>query len=88
MSDVGETFNALKKHSQEKRASNREQSAQMLENKEIPFEEKNHGAHLIVEGVDCYIDFWPGTGRWITRNGERGFGVKNLIKYVEGGGDQ
>lgn len=83
MGDVGETFNAMKKAGQEKRASNREQSPQLLEAAGIPFEVKNMGAHLIVEGNDCYIDFWPGTGRWISRKGERGFGVRNLIKHID-----
>lgn len=60
----------------------RKQSTQLLNDAKIPFEIKNNGAHLIVEGNECYIDFWPGTGKWITRNGKRGFGVRNLINYI------
>lgn len=82
MGDVGDTFNALKKSRQDKRASNREQSPQMLEAAGILFEIKNMGAHLIVEGDQCYIDFWPGTGKWKSRNGKEGFGVRNLINYI------
>lgn len=85
MSDeLSETYKALREHSQNKRANNREQSAEYLTKAEIPFTEKNGGAHLIVEGRNCFIDFWPGTGKWITRNGEKGFGVRNLVKYITG----
>jgi len=38
---------------------------------------------LIVDGPDDLIDFWPGTGRWKTRDGVDGFGVKSLINYME-----
>jgi hypothetical protein len=82
MGDVGDTYNAMKKAGQDKRSSNREQSPKMLEAAGIPFEVKNMGAHLIVEGSECYIDFWPGTGRWASRKGNAGFGVRNLIKYI------
>lgn len=68
--------------SQMKRGNNREQSAILLEQAGIVFTSNNYGAHLIVEGTDCFIDFWPGTGRWKTRRGTVGFGVKNLIKLI------
>ena len=79
MKDV---FNAMKEHSQEKRRTNRVQCTQALTKAGVMFEEKNNGAHLIVEGNDCFIDYWPGTGRWKTRNGEKGFGVRNLISHL------
>ena len=85
MGDMGELFNAMKEKSKERRSSHREQSPKMLKGANIPFESKNGGAHLIVEGFECYIDFWPGTGKWISRNGKKGFGVRNLIKYIETG---
>lgn len=85
MGDMGEVFNAMKENSKERRASHREQSPKMLDGAGIPFESKNGGAHLIIKGSDGYIDFWPGTGKWISRNGKRGFGVRNLIRYVDHG---
>lgn len=84
MGDVGEMYNAMYKDSKKRRASHRENSPVLLENAGIPFVVKNHGAHLIVEGKNCFIDFWPGTGKWIIRKGGRGFGVKNLIKLING----
>lgn len=81
-SEMGEIFNALKKERQEKRASNRENSAEYLRERGIPFVEKNGGAHLIVEGKECFIDFWPGTGKWSSRCGNKGFGVRNLVAFI------
>ena len=61
----------------------RENSADYLAQREIPFVSKNGGAHLIVEGKDCFIDFWPGTGKWHSRCGKKGFGVRNLVAFIE-----
>ncbi len=80
MGDVGETFNLLKQQSKEKREKNRKSSTELLTEKAIEFESKNIGAHLVVTGKDCLIDFWPGTGKFITRTGKKGRGVFNLIK--------
>lgn len=83
MGDLGDDYRAMNADEQAKRASNREQSAQYLTKHDILFESKNNGAHLIVEGNDGYIDFWPGTGKWKTRKGKSGFGVRNLVKYID-----
>lgn len=82
---MGEVFNAMKEDSKNRRADNRQQSAEMLKGAGIPFESKNGGAHLIVEGSECFIDFWPGTGKWHSRDGAKGFGVRNLIKHINKG---
>jgi hypothetical protein len=84
MSDMGDDFRAMKIHSQQKRAGNRDSSAQLLKEKDIHFTSNNGGAHLIVEGNDGFIDFWPGTGRWNDRKGTKGFGVMNLIRHIKG----
>ena len=84
MSDMGDDFNALKKMKQEKRASNREDSATILSRAGVIFESKNIGAHLIVFAGKKTVDFWPGTGLWIPRGDKlRRRGVRELIKYVE-----
>lgn len=82
MGDMADDFRALNKHRQEKRANNRESSAEYLEVRGIPFTVKNGGAHLIVEGKECFIDFWPGTGKWHSRCGKKGFGVRNLCEFI------
>jgi len=85
MSDQVEAYQDHREASREKRAGNRESSAQILTDKGIEFERKNMGAHLIVSGSDCLIDFWPGTGKFIARNGNKGRGVFNLIKLCNQG---
>jgi len=81
-SDMAEFWRDVKEARQEKRANNRASSAALLAEAGVPFASKNMGAHLIVEGKDCFIDFWPGTGKWISRNGQKGFGVRNLLSHI------
>ena len=80
MGDMGDMYNLFAKDRKEKRGSNNRYSTQLLIDSGIKFESKNNGVHLIVEGIKCKIDFWPSTGKFITRNGKRGRGVFNLIK--------
>lgn len=77
-------WRSYREASQQKRANNREQSAEYLRQHGIPFTTNNYGAHLIVEGHTCFIDFWPGTGKWHSRDGTKGFGVRNLVNHIKG----
>ena len=85
MSESGDLYREMRKHSQRRRAHNRESSAMLLETNGISYIRKNRGAHLIVTASKGHIiDFWPGTGRWISRKrGKRGFGVRKLIAFIE-----
>ena len=82
-SEDSEMWKVYKRMRKEKRASNRESGAIHLFNAGIRFTEHNNGAHLIVEGKTCLIDYWPGTGRWNSRDGTKGFGIRNLLEYVK-----
>lgn len=83
MGDMGGDFNALKKMRQEKRASNRDDSAVMLTEAGIKYEAKNLGAHLIVEAGAKKVDFWPGTGLWMVRGqAAKHRGVRKLMEFV------
>ena len=82
MSNLGDDYRAMNAAGASKRASNRDQSAIYLTERDIVFSSNNSGAHLIVEGNSGYIDFWPGTGKWIVRKGRKGFGVKNLVNFI------
>lgn len=81
-----EMWREYKKMRQSKRADNREQSAKLLRDAGVVFVSKNEGAHLIVEGPNGFIDFWPGTGKWHVRGipVEIGFGVRGLINLING----
>lgn len=81
MSDMAETFNAMREHSKEKRASNRDRSTEILVLAGIPFVSKNNGAHLVV--AERY-DFWPGTGLWIERGtSKKHRGIRSLVQRIK-----
>ncbi|MDN7481889.1 hypothetical protein QZM38_13750 [Burkholderia orbicola] len=72
---------------QQRRARNREQSNLLLRENGYDFDERNGAAHLIVRTARGTIDFWPGTGKWITRFEINGLqvedrGVFNLMKFA------
>jgi hypothetical protein len=68
-----------------KRASNREDSPKLLDEAGVTYTVHNLGAHLIVDGPECVVDFWPGTGKWIVRaGGPTGRGVLPLLKFLKG----
>lgn len=72
-------FNEYRKVKQEKRAVNRDSSAEVLRAKGVDFTTNNEGF-----ADNLTVDFWPGTGKWIVRGGKKaGRGVFNLLK--EGG---
>lgn len=69
--------------SKERRARNRESSAEILKSIGVEFESKNGGAHLVIRLPDRMIDFWPGTGTFIDRKTNyHGRGVFNLTKRM------
>ncbi|MBC7602757.1 MAG: hypothetical protein H7255_08880 [Ramlibacter sp.] len=86
----GDFWNAvgpvMKARSQEKRVSNRQSSAEMLASRGVKFTTHNAGAHLIVDAGSHKVNFWPGTGKWITQGWRFGLvsrGVRSLIKHLE-----
>lgn len=83
--DMGAFWRDVKAASQQKRAKNRQSSADVLRRAGIGFETKNDGAHLIVRTAGGHIvDFWPGTGLWIMRGStQRHGGVRSLIKFCK-----
>ena len=85
MGDMGDYWRDvrpfMKARSASKRPNNREASAEILREAGVKFTSKNDGIHLIVEGKVCLIDFWPGTGKFITRLGKKGRGVISLLAH-------
>lgn len=81
MGDMGEVFQDYTRLRKEKRRSNTENSTELLRQQGVPFESRNGGAHLIVDGV---ADFWPSTGLYIPRDRTYGKdrGVMRLLKFV------
>lgn len=83
--DDSEMWRLYKQKSQEKRERNRNSSPAILKAEGIGFEEKNNGVHLVVKHNGHTVDFWPGTGKWLTRGGRftvKGRGVRKLIEHL------
>lgn len=83
MGDLGDDYRALRKHRQEAKHQRKDEAIRLFTLHKVNYTVHNNGAHFIVEGPNCYIDFWPGTGRWIPRNtSELNFGIVNLLKLL------
>jgi hypothetical protein len=75
-----------KKQKPSKSKRNRTSSIRLLESHGIEYITNNDGVHLIVTGNYSFIDFWPGTGKWKTRdNAMSGFGVFGLLEMINAG---
>lgn len=85
MSEIGETFAALKEVSRAKRAANVLSSAELLAQAGIAFTDLNDdGIHLRLLVGRQLIDFWPSTGRWMLKGSPRKHrGVKSLIAFIK-----
>ncbi len=75
---------AMRQRSTQRRANNRENGIKILTKDGFKFETLNAGAHLVIEIPEGKIDFWPGTGRYMTRFGAgvKGRGIFNLRRYI------
>jgi hypothetical protein len=61
-------------------------SEAILAKHKIPYETLLKGSYLIVsdtESPDNLIDFWPHTGRWVSRDGRRGSGIRSLLTALD-----
>lgn len=83
MDESAEWYREKKSEGKARRERNRESSAALLKRKGVGFTEHNNGAHLVVDGHRGKVDFWPGTGKWIARNGVKGRGVFNMLRAIE-----
>ena len=84
MGDEGDYWRDVRPHmieaSKKKRASNREQARMTLLKSGIRYDYKNNGAHLVVYGPNGIIDFWPGTGKYISRDKHhKGRGIRHVL---------
>lgn len=86
MSELGDIYREMRKRSQRKRQQNLIYSATQIHDfcykNKITVEVKNNGVHFIIK-TDPVIDFWPSTGLWIVRDGQKKRGIKKLLKHLE-----
>ena len=82
MSEVAEIYSTIRRMSRKKRSKNRDWSTNKLIDLGVKFSKHNNGVHLIVNHNGVTVDFWPGTGKWITRDGFKGRGVYNMLDHI------
>jgi hypothetical protein len=83
MSDIGDDFKFLKELQKNKRADNTLSSTELLKSRNVSFVSNNNDAHLIVTHGTKVVDFWPATGRFISRSSNKeGRGVYKLLQYI------
>ena len=86
MSEIGDAFDFLKEVQRTKKVDNKIKSTKILQDKNIPFDSKNNGIHLVLkpDGKTPLVDFWPSTGKYIFRNTrKKGRGIFNLLKELQ-----
>lgn len=92
MGDVGETFNAMREDSKHRRSDNRKNAVMLLNQNKTKFVIKNGGAHIVInDPYRGFVDFWPGTGKYIFRTHQEcnkranvtGRGIFNLMKKLK-----
>jgi len=82
MSEIGDVWKAMHSRNKVIKAKRVPVAIETLTRLGINFERKNNDQHLIIAGMDCFIDFWPSTGNWATRFGEKGRGLNGLLKLM------
>lgn len=84
MSETVEIYKAMRDAGRAKRKKNARESIAILERRGIQFESKNFGIHLVIQCEKGVIDFWPSTGKFISRyDGSQGRGVFNLLRLID-----
>ena len=70
---------------QAKRGENRERSTRILSSRGVLFDSRNGGAHLIIQAPGLRVDFWPGTGKYMSSlpSKTEGRGVFRLLKSLQ-----
>jgi len=84
MGDMGDHWRDVRPfinaNSFKKKANNKENVFKLLKKKSVPFEVKNGGIHLVIDG---HVDYWPTTGKFICRDTKTtGRGIFNLLKHI------
>jgi hypothetical protein len=84
----GELFKAWDKQKQAKRAANRESGLMQIHKTGVAYTSHNAGAHIVITCARGIIDFWPGTGKYITRQWKGGYGLtgrglRHVLRLIE-----
>ena len=84
MSEIGETWQAIKALQREDKAARRIASIAKLDAASISYSQHNDGLHLIICSAGVVFDFWPTTDKWIRRGTKKKqYGVDSLLKALK-----
>lgn len=87
MGDMGDYWKDvkpfLKERSKKRKAAHLEYAAKMLDRNGVAYQRRNEGLHFMVDSQKGTIDYYPTTGVWRPRNGDRGGrGIAGLLRYM------
>lgn len=80
---MAEEFKDLTCIRKKRRAANTKSSTAIVDDAGVQYKSYNRGVHLVIEGKDALIDFWPSTGKFKTRDGHTGRGVYNMLRHCD-----
>jgi negative regulator of replication initiation len=83
MNETNKMYREIKKEHSIKKKANLEYSTNLLKEKNIVFESRNDGLHLIVGNATKY-DFYPSTGLWVKRgSSKKQRGINGLLRQFK-----
>lgn len=83
INEVSEMWRDYREARQEKKRENLKFSTDLLDRHSIKYVSHNHGIHLVIEGRNGPIDFWPSTGLYIERKTKRKLrGIVRLLREI------
>lgn len=74
---------SMREESQERRAANRAAAVAALNKSGVRWSTNNAGVHIMIEGPQGRVDYWPGTGLWRTAQGQEGRGIRSLFAHLK-----
>lgn len=84
MGDMGDVFRAMRDSRKEINRARFENIHANLSSIGFDYEIKNEGHHVIFTVGKVKFDFWPSTGKFMSRNnGKRGVGLNRLINIMK-----
>ena len=78
MSDLGDTYSAMREHNKQKKVQNLKSTTEILDEAEIEYTVLSEHHYRIGE-----FELWPSTGKWVHRKSNKyGRGIFNLLKRL------
>ena len=82
MGDMGDMFRDMKEQNKERRAERGAKNRERLGGLEYTVELRDLATVARVFFDGDWVDFWPSSGKWFFRDGERGSGFGSMIAGI------